>query len=197
MPTIDTRELIIDVARRLFAQQGIENTTIGDVATASNKSRRTIYTYFKSKEELLEASIESEMKKISSAMKKVASEKLSPDKKLIKLIFVRLRITRSIVRRNSGLHSEYFGNMWIVEHIRRTFDIHEIALFRSIIADGQQQGIFSVESPDLAARFLHFCLNGLEIPFIKGVINKHKDEEFVNSFSEKLILSALGAKLNK
>ena len=57
MPTIDTRELIIDVARRLFAQQGIESTTIGDVATASNKSRRTIYTYFKSKEELLEASI--------------------------------------------------------------------------------------------------------------------------------------------
>ena len=56
MPTIDTRELIIDVARRLFAQQGIESTTIGDVAAASNKSRRTIYTYFKSKEELLEAS---------------------------------------------------------------------------------------------------------------------------------------------
>lgn len=197
MPTIDTRELIIDVARRLFAQQGIESTTIGDVATASNKSRRTIYTYFKSKEELLEASIESEMKKISAAMKKVASEKISPDKKLIKLIFVRLRITRSIVRRNSGLHSEYFGNMWIVEHIRRTFDIHEIALFRSIIADGQQQGIFNVESPDLTARFLHFCLNGLEIPFVKGVINKHKDEEFLKKFSEKLILSALGANKSK
>ena len=197
MPTIDTRELIIDVARRLFAQQGIESTTIGDVATASNKSRRTIYTYFKSKEELLDASLESEMKKISAAMKKVASEKISPDKKLIKLIFVRLRITRSIVRRNSGLHSEYFGNMWIVEHIRRTFDIHEIALFRSIIADGQQQGIFNVESPDLTARFLHFCLNGLEIPFVKGVINKHKDEEILKNFSEKLILSALGANKSK
>jgi AcrR family transcriptional regulator len=197
MPTIDTRELIIDVARRLFAQQGIENTTIGDVATASNRSRRTIYTYFKSKEELLEASIESEMKKISAAMKKVASEKITPDKKLIKLIFVRLRITRSIVRRNSGLHTEYFGNMWIVEHIRRTFDRHEIALFRSIIADGQQQGIFNVESPDLTARFLHFCLNGLEVPFIKGVINKHKDEEFVRNFSEKIILSALGAKVTQ
>ena len=137
------------------------------------------------------------MKKISAAMKKVASEKISPDKKLIKLIFVRLRITRSIVRRNSGLHSEYFGNMWIVEHIRRTFDIHEIALFRSIIADGQQQGIFNVESPDLTARFLHFCLNGLEIPFVKGVINKHKDEEFLKNFSEKLILSALGANKSK
>ena len=193
MPTIDTRATIIDVARRLFAQQGIESTTIGDVAAASGKSRRTIYTYFKSKEELLEASIESEMKKISSAMQKVAAENITPDKKIIKLIFVRLRITRSIVRRNSGLHSEYFGNMWIVEHIRRTFDVHEIALYRSIIAEGQQQGIFNVENPNLTARFLHFCLNGLEVPFIKGVINKHKDEEFLKNFSEKIILSALGA----
>ena len=196
MPTNDTRDLIIDVARRLFAQQGIENTTIGDDAESSGRSRRTIYTYFKSKEELLEASIESEMKKISAAMKKVAEENISPDKKLIKLIFVRLRITRSIVRRNSGLHSEYFGNMWIVEHIRRTFDVQEIALFRSIIAEGEQQGIFNVENPNLTARFLHFCLNGLEVPFIKGVINKHKDEEFVRHFSEKLILSALGANIS-
>lgn len=196
MPTNDTRDLIIDVARRLFAQQGIENTTIGDVAESSGRSRRTIYTYFKSKEELLEASIESEIKKISAAMKKVTEENISPDKKLIKLIFVRLRITRSIVRRNSGLHSEYFGNMWIVEHIRRTFDVQEIALFRSIIAEGEQQGIFNVENPNLTARFLHFCLNGLEVPFIKGVINKHKDEEFVRHFSEKLILSALGANIS-
>jgi hypothetical protein len=107
----------------------------------------------------------------------------------------RLHATRSIVRRNSGLHSEYFNNVWIVEHIRRTFDSKEIALFRAIIAEGKQQGLFTVESPDLAARFLHFCLNGLEVPFIKGVINKHKDEEFVTYFSEKIILSALGAKI--
>lgn len=194
MSTADTRDLIINVARRLFAQQGIENTTISDIAIASDKSRRTIYTYFKSKEELLEASIESEMKKIATTMKKVASEDISPDKKLIKLIFVRLRITRSIVHRNKGFHSEYFGNMWIIEHIRRTFDSHEIALFRSIIAKGQQQGIFNVESPDLTARYLHFCLNGLEIPFVKGIINKHKDEEFIKKISEKIILSALGVK---
>ena len=71
------------------------------------------------------------------------------------------------------------------------------ASIRSIIADGQQQGIFNVESPDLTARFLHFCLNGLEIPFVKGVINKHKDEEFLKNFSEKLILSALGANKSK
>lgn len=191
MSTTETRELIIRTARRLFAQQGIGNITMADIAKAAEKSRRTVYTYFQSKEELLEASIEMEVKKISTAITKVAMSSLPPDKKIIKLIFVRLQSTRSIVRRNSCLHSEY---ILIVEHIRKSFDAKEIALFRHIIAEGKQLGIFEVNSPDLAARFLHFCLKGIEIPFINGIMSRNNDEKLVEEFTEKIILSALGHK---
>ena len=188
MSNIETRELIIKVARKLFAQQGIGNITMSDVAKAANKSRRTVYTYFQSKEELLEASIEMEVKKISTAITKVAMSDLTPDKKIVKLIFVRLQATRSIVRRNSCLHSDY---ILIVEHIRKSFDTKEIALFRRVIEEGKQKGIFNTESPDLAARFLHFCLKGIEMPFISGIMNKNNDDEFVREFTKKVILSAL------
>ncbi|MBO7231386.1 MAG: TetR/AcrR family transcriptional regulator [Bacteroidaceae bacterium] len=189
MATTDTKEHLIKVARKLFAQQGIGNITMNDIAKAANKSRRTVYTYFQSKEELLEASIEMEVMKISNAMTKVAISTLSPDRKIIKLIFVRLELTRSIVRRNSCLHSDYIV---IVEHIRKSFDAKEIALFRHIISEGKQKGIFNTESPDLAARFLHFCLKGIEIPFINGMVSKNNDDKFVNNFTEKVILNALG-----
>lgn len=188
MSNIETRELIIRVARKLFAQQGIGNITMSDVAQAANKSRRTVYTYFQSKEELLEASIEMEVKKISTAITKVAMSDLTPDKKIVKLIFVRLQATRSIVRRNSCLHSDY---ILIVEHIRKSFDTKEIALFRRVIEEGKQKGIFNTDSPDLAARFLHFCLKGIEMPFISGIMNKNNDDEFVREFTKKVILSAL------
>ncbi|MBR4065379.1 MAG: TetR/AcrR family transcriptional regulator [Bacteroidaceae bacterium] len=188
MATAETRELIVKVARKLFAQQGIGNITMADIAKAANKSRRTVYTYFQSKEELLEASIEMEVKKITAAITKVAMSDLEPDKKIIKLIFVRLQATRSTVRRNSCLHSEY---ILIVEHIRKRFDAKEIALFRHIIEEGKQQGIFNTESPDLAARFLHFCLKGIEMPFINGIISKNNDEKFVEAFTKKVILGAL------
>jgi AcrR family transcriptional regulator len=191
MATIDTKEHLIKVARRLFAQHGIGNITMNDIAKAANKSRRTLYTYFQSKEELLEASIEMEVMKISSAMTKVAMSALTPDKKIIKLIFVRLQLTRSIVRRNGCLHNDYFV---IVEHIRKSFDAKEIALFRHIIAEGNQKGIFNTDSPDLAARFLHFCLKGIEIPFINGIVSKNNDDIFVQNFTEKVILNALGHK---
>ena len=188
MSNIETRELIIRVARKLFAQQGIGNITMSDIAQAANKSRRTVYTYFQSKEELLEASIEMEVKKISTAITKVAMSDLTPDKKIVKLIFVRLQATRSIVRRNSCLHSDY---ILIVEHIRKSFDTKEIALFRRVIEEGKQKGIFNTDSPDLAARFLHFCLKGIEMPFISGIMNKNNDDEFVREFTKKVILSAL------
>lgn len=188
MSTVDTRELLIKVARKLFAQEGIGNITMADIAKAANKSRRTVYTYFQSKEELLEASIEMEVKKISSTVTKVAMSDLPPDKKIIKLIFVRLQATRSIVRRNSCLHSDYIV---IVEHIRKSFDAKEIALFRRIIEEGKQKGLFNTESPDLAARFLHFCLKGIEMPFINGIISKNNDERFVEYFTKKVILGAL------
>ena len=62
---------------------------MSDIAAEAKRSRRTVYTYFKSKEELLEASIEMEVKRISSAITKVAVSDLLPHKKIIKLIFVR------------------------------------------------------------------------------------------------------------
>ena len=193
MPT-DTRETIIKVAQRLFDEKGVENITMSDIAAEAKKSRRTVYTYFQSKEELMVASIEMEVQKISSALTKVAMSKLTPDKKILRLIFVRLSSTRSIVRRNKGLSSEFFNNVWIIDHIRKTFDSKEIALFRTIISEGKQQGYFNVESPDLAARFLHFCLKGIELPYINGIVSKHNDDKFVESFTKKVILNALGAK---
>ena len=56
-----TRAMLVDVARRLFAKKGIEETTMNDISQASGKGRRTLYTYFRSKEDIYEAVVEAEM----------------------------------------------------------------------------------------------------------------------------------------
>ena len=44
---------------------------MNDIAVASKKGRRTLYTYFKSKEDIYMAVVESELEMLSGAMEKV------------------------------------------------------------------------------------------------------------------------------
>ena len=73
MSITKTRQKLIEVARELFARKGIEGTTMNDIATTSQKGRRTLYTYFRNKEEVFAAVIEDELEHLSEEMDKVVS----------------------------------------------------------------------------------------------------------------------------
>lgn len=49
------REQILDAASRVFSEQGYHNAKMKDVATEAGVSNGTVYNYFKSKEEVLQA----------------------------------------------------------------------------------------------------------------------------------------------
>jgi AcrR family transcriptional regulator len=54
----DTRELIIESAFACFRRQGLNKTTIVDIARAADISRSTVYEYFRDKAAIIEASAE-------------------------------------------------------------------------------------------------------------------------------------------
>ncbi len=83
MTVSKTKAKLVDVARQLFAKMGVENTTMNDIALASKKGRRTLYTYFKSKDEIYLAVVESELDILSDMMKRVAEKDISPDEKTV------------------------------------------------------------------------------------------------------------------
>lgn len=47
------RRAILDAARRLLIKKGIENTSMEDIAAAADYTRRTLYAYYKSRDEIL------------------------------------------------------------------------------------------------------------------------------------------------
>lgn len=81
MTVLKTRAKLVDVARQLFAKKGVEDTTMNDIAQASKKGRRTLYTYFKSKEQIYMAVVESELEMLSDQLEKTATKPISPDQK--------------------------------------------------------------------------------------------------------------------
>ena len=90
MAIAKTRNLLVDVARRLFAKNGYENTTMNEIAVASNKGRRTLYTYFKSKEEIYLAVIQTELTRLYERLEEVARKNIAPEDKVVQLIFAHL-----------------------------------------------------------------------------------------------------------
>ena len=194
MPTSKTRNLLVDVARQLFARDGVENTTMNDIAVASKKGRRTVYTYFKSKEELYMAVVESELEMLAVAMRKVASKNLSPDEKIMEIIYTRLDSIKEVVTRNGSLKADFFRDVLRVEKVRRNFDITEVKLYRGVLQEGVDKGVFDIDSVYLTADLLHYCLKGIEVPYIRGKIAPSLTGEIRTEYVTKLVLGAFHRK---
>ena len=79
MSTSKTRDRLLEVARELFAHQGLEATTMNDIAAASGRGRRTLYTYFRNKEEIYYAVIEEELARLSGNMAAVLDLDVAPE----------------------------------------------------------------------------------------------------------------------
>lgn len=191
-----TRQKLIDIARQLFAKRGVANTTMNDIAVASGKGRRTLYTYFNSKEEVYSAVIESELERLSDKLDEVAAMKMRPLDKVIELIYTHLSMIRETVVRNGNLRAEFFRNIWMVEKVRKKFDDYEIDLFSKVYQDGKADGEFDIDDVKLVADITHYCIKGLEVPFIYGRIGHGLTEEASKPLVAKVVYGALGKKLN-
>lgn len=187
-----TRQTLVDVARQLFAKNGMANTTMNDIALASGKGRRTLYTYFNRKEDVYYAVIESELERLSDKLDEVAAKRINPQEKVIELIYTHLSMIKEAVVRNGNLRAEFFRNIWMVEKVRKNFDEDEIELFRKVYSDAKTSGEFDIDNVELVADITHYCIKGLEIPFIYGRLGHGLTEETSRPIVEKVVYGALG-----
>ena len=175
MAVSKTRAKLVDVARQLFAKNGVDDTTMNDIAVASKKGRRTLYTYFKSKEDIYMAVVESELEMLSGAMEKVAEQDIAPDTKILRLIETHLDSIKMVVFRNGTLRAGFFRDIWRVEAVRKNFDRTETKLFRQVLTEGKEKGIFDIDNVNIVADIVHYCVKGIEAPYIRGQIGEELD----------------------
>ncbi|MDR1743271.1 MAG: TetR/AcrR family transcriptional regulator; helix-turn-helix transcriptional regulator [Dysgonamonadaceae bacterium] len=195
MAIAKTKLTLIEVARQLFARNGIENTTMNDIAEASKKGRRTLYTYFRSKHDIYSAVVETELNNLYLQLEGVLKRDMSADDKLMLFLFTRLNAIKNVVNRNGTLRANFFRNIWRVENVRRGFDLKEISYLQTIMEEGVKSGVFEITDIPQTARLLHYTLKGLEVPTIRGVfdlnVNNREDRELIGSLIFK------GIKKNK
>lgn len=139
-----TRERLLDVARQLFASNGVERTTMHDIAAASDKGRRTIYTYFKNKKEIYDAVIEREADRIVERFAAIVDSDLPPVEKLQAYIRQRFQVLDETVKASttSQIISYLTLDSRRLERIRRLAVEKEHKLLREMIDRGVEAGAF-------------------------------------------------------
>jgi len=186
----------VEVARELFARKGLEATTMNDIALASQRGRRTLYTYFRNKEEIYYAVIESELERLSDELDRVAAlRSIEPEEKIMMLIYTHLNMIKETVARNGSLRAEFFRNIWMVEKVRKPFDAEEKDIIRRVLQEGVDHGKLQIDDVGLMTDIIHYTSRGLEVPYIYDRLGIGLTEEDSKPIVMNVIRRALGARL--
>ncbi len=167
---IKTREKLIDVARQLFAYKGVENTTMNDIAAASEKGRRTIYTYFKNKREIYNAVIERESDRLVSELRNVAESTLDPETKLERYLTLRFNVVVDRTPKHDTLRYIFGRDYRRIERIWRLALDKDKVLLQKVLDEGVDAGVFD----EVQASRLHI----LETLMFQGIDYCHMRDNF-------------------
>ena len=177
-----TKQLLIDAARELFGSDGKKNVTMNDIAEASQKGRRTLYTYFKNKDEVYRAVVENELKIVIEALKMNARQHVDPYTKLKGHVATHLDSIKKSVTRNGTLRAYFFKDIYEVERSRRKMDLIEQDIIKSILIEGINLGDFKQMDIEMISVIILYSLKGLEVPYIRQSISfesaRNKEEIF-------------------
>lgn len=192
---LKTRDRLIEVARQLFARKGIENTTMNDIASASDKGRRTVYTYFRNKRDIFNAVIERETGKLLVRLEEIQQRNISADEKLRQYIDCRFDTMREIVSRNGSLKAGFFRDIRKVDRARRIISSREIDILSRILSEGVEKGVFDIDDVRQTATVLVHAVHGLDVPYIRdNLADRGFDKVMVKEIVNKIVTDGLRAR---
>jgi AcrR family transcriptional regulator len=144
---------LLRAAKQLFELHGFRRVTIDDIAKAIGKARSSLYYYYKTKEEILDAVIAAEISELMTAIEAATSKVQTAEEKIKTFFLTELQIVLGKrgffnalnAEMEAGEISVYQKNkLAVYQQIRK----QEGALLGQIISEGIQRG-------ELNPRILH------------------------------------------
>lgn len=157
-PVADKREAILRAATHVFARNGYFNSKVADIAREAGVADRTVYLYFKSKEEILHSIFDRSMDEAIAEGRKQLESVTDPRKRLRKI--AHLHLERMGADRDLAVvfQVELRGTMKFMEEFSAARGFAEyLSLIRETFAEGQRAGFFR---KDLNAKLVSKILFG-------------------------------------
>jgi AcrR family transcriptional regulator len=154
-----TREEILEAAAQIFSQKGYHGTSMQDIALAVNLQKASLYHHISSKQELLLALLNEALDLLIQRITIVVNEPGAPEDKLRTAMCIYLETLAEyqdlavvLLLEHRSLEPEYQSL-----HFPKR-DAFE-GIWRKLIQEGIEQGVFTCAHPSLTARALLGVMN--------------------------------------
>lgn len=168
-PQPATRDAILDAVDRLLATSGFRKLSMDDIAAAAGVSRRTIYVYFPSKEEVGLSSIDRVVAATYDRLERIATDEPDPAAALHAILVERVLFRVDSVHDYRTRLDELFEAVRPAYMARRRQQHdREVALVARVIAAGCAQGRFACDDAAATAATLVAATNAF-LPYSLSV----------------------------
>jgi TetR/AcrR family transcriptional regulator len=169
--------VILQAARRRFAQYGFSKVTMEEVADDVGVVKGSVYYYFSTKEKLFEAVICKEHRQFMEEIEKALRHGIPRAEMLRKYVDKRLHFSREFLALSQVDYQEWMRLRSHFQDLLASFEQEELAFLQQILEEGQASGEFALTNPRrLASLFLH-TLQGLRFRAMRDPQFMKQDEK--------------------
>jgi len=154
-----TRDEILDAAAQIFREKGFHAASMQYIAQAVKLQKASLYHHVTSKQDILLALLDRALDLLIEHIEAVASQPLPPDEKVRQAIRVYLQamlenrdLAAVLLLEHRSLEPQYHAR-----HIPRRDRFER--LWRDLVQEGKDKGIFNCADPALSARYLMGVMN--------------------------------------
>lgn len=184
--TSDKYQRILDAAIEVIAEHGFFHSRVSEIADRAGVADGTIYLYFKNKDELLMAAIDSAFHRFIQSAKVALENMPEPREKLRRIAFLHLdglgrNRELAIVFQTELRHSLKFLGQFSHNLLVEYFD-----LIKSVVREGQETGAFRTDiSITMAA---HCFFGSLDEIVTTWVLSEHdRDPEYLATLTDSVV----------
>ncbi len=193
---------ILEVAEKLFAENGFDGTSVRQISKEADVNVAMISYYFGSKEKMLDALINYRMADFKIQLESILSNDKNYSEKIEEIVaFVVARIHKN--RRTHKIvnfeYSKDSRNINIEKYLQQKDDNYRV--IEAFVKKGQKEGVFSKEVniplivPTIMGTYFHFYYNKRFYTALHKLTDEISLDEFVNTTLTKHIQQTIKALL--
>jgi AcrR family transcriptional regulator len=137
-----------------------------NIAIVAQKGKSSIYYYFKSKEEIFEAVVETESKLLFDDIKRKIEQPIAAKEKFRLYVLTRLNKIRELSNFYDVLENNFIRPMEFIDILQQKYHQTEISILQNILSEGVKTREFNIQDTEIAAIALVTAIKGLEAPLI-------------------------------